>query len=467
MLERDLNSISLAQGRFHDYESEEVIVEHVKVVNGIPRSVGLMPEVDDVGNIEYKMKLPRPTSLHRLERLRTQCKWRLVQGGGKAVYELGVLDNGVLIGLSKGEMKESLETLGRMLSGLGGGRVKITRVMRLGNDEIGTKDEEETGFESFEVEADETDSTFIPYIPPTLIDESTLTVTLPLSTTTTTTTTQPIDIDTLPNSNSKGPTPFPSNRTPAEQAELKRSKRDARRHRRNEVDSPHPRNPALPNSHFVHSHPHCVHQKPHAHPHSHPQPHAHPHTHLYPEPKRTPFNSHPGPIPPRQKAPRPPKPPRRNKLREREEKQRAQQQRDLSLLETGREGVGMKPVIKMGEGEVRWVVEALVEKRGGTNGARRESVVKRKGSDSSDSVEGGGRGRLRDRGEEILTFGEEEEECALVSDQSHTSTEEGLSVDEEEEEEDEEGCEGWNFLSFDLKELSASVKASAAAASSL
>ena len=150
----------------------------------------------------------------------------------------------------------------------------------------------------------------------------------------------------------------------------------------------------------------------------------------------------------------------------------------MSLLENGREGIGMKPVIKMGEGEVRWVVEALVEKRGGTNQTRRESTSKRKGSDSSDSGgTGAGRRSLRDSGlatdegsEEVLTFGEEDEECALVSDQSHTSTEEALSGDdreEEGEEEEDEGCEGWNFLSFDLKELSASVKASAAAASSL
>lgn len=48
------------------------------------------------------------------------------------MYELGVLDSGVLVGLSRVEMDESLQTLGRMLAGLGGGEVRISRVVQVG-----------------------------------------------------------------------------------------------------------------------------------------------------------------------------------------------------------------------------------------------------------------------------------------------------------------------------------------------
>lgn len=49
------------------------------------------------------------------------------------LYELGVLDNGNIIGLVYEEMKESLQTLGRMLGGLGGGEININRVIRVGS----------------------------------------------------------------------------------------------------------------------------------------------------------------------------------------------------------------------------------------------------------------------------------------------------------------------------------------------
>ena len=60
--------------------------------------------------IEYKLKLVKPTPL-RLAKLTTQLKWRTVEGGGIAIYELGVLDDGKLIGISRSEMKASLVSL--------------------------------------------------------------------------------------------------------------------------------------------------------------------------------------------------------------------------------------------------------------------------------------------------------------------------------------------------------------------
>lgn len=38
-------------------------------------------------------------------------KWRLQEGRGEAVYQIGVEDNGMLVGLSEEEMRESLKTL--------------------------------------------------------------------------------------------------------------------------------------------------------------------------------------------------------------------------------------------------------------------------------------------------------------------------------------------------------------------
>lgn len=41
-------------------------------------------------------------------------KWRLQEGRGEAVYQIGVEDNGLLVGLADEEMRASLKTLHRM-----------------------------------------------------------------------------------------------------------------------------------------------------------------------------------------------------------------------------------------------------------------------------------------------------------------------------------------------------------------
>ncbi|KZS87411.1 hypothetical protein SISNIDRAFT_460906 [Sistotremastrum niveocremeum HHB9708] len=78
-------------------------------LDNIPK---LVPELQD-GNIEYKLKLTDP-SPERFLRLVTQLKWRLLEGGGQAYYELGVADSGQLIGLSREDLDRSLETLEMM-----------------------------------------------------------------------------------------------------------------------------------------------------------------------------------------------------------------------------------------------------------------------------------------------------------------------------------------------------------------
>ena len=50
-------------------------------------------------------------SATRIEHLVTQMKWRLQEGGGEAIYEIGVEDNGTLAGLTKEELDCSLRTI--------------------------------------------------------------------------------------------------------------------------------------------------------------------------------------------------------------------------------------------------------------------------------------------------------------------------------------------------------------------
>lgn len=41
-------------------------------------------------------------------------KWRLEEGQGEAIYELGVEDNGLLVGLTEDELRASMHTLEHM-----------------------------------------------------------------------------------------------------------------------------------------------------------------------------------------------------------------------------------------------------------------------------------------------------------------------------------------------------------------
>ena len=72
-----------------------------------------LPPEPQQGNVEYKLKLVNPTA-QRLEHLVTQMKWRLREGQGEAIYEIGVEDNGLMTGLSDVDMDSSIETLREM-----------------------------------------------------------------------------------------------------------------------------------------------------------------------------------------------------------------------------------------------------------------------------------------------------------------------------------------------------------------
>ena len=76
-----------------------------------------LPPEPEQGNIEYKLKLISPSS-QRFEHLVTQMKWRLREGDGEAIYQIGVENNGRLTGLTREDMKASLKTLNDMAARL-------------------------------------------------------------------------------------------------------------------------------------------------------------------------------------------------------------------------------------------------------------------------------------------------------------------------------------------------------------
>ncbi|XP_034464818.1 GTP-binding protein 2-like [Hippoglossus hippoglossus] len=87
-------------------KSKARYTRNFKPSNNIPY---LPPEAEE-GNIEYKLKLVNPTQ-YCFEHLATQMQWRLQEGRGEAVYQIGVEDNGMLVGLSEEDMRASLNTL--------------------------------------------------------------------------------------------------------------------------------------------------------------------------------------------------------------------------------------------------------------------------------------------------------------------------------------------------------------------
>jgi GTPase len=73
------------------------------------------PEKDD-GNKEYKLKLVENTQ-HRIDQWTSQMRFRMDEGGGECIYNLGVSDSGGLIGITEEEYKTSMEILNQVVSG--------------------------------------------------------------------------------------------------------------------------------------------------------------------------------------------------------------------------------------------------------------------------------------------------------------------------------------------------------------
>eukprot|EP00736_Rhodelphis_marinus_P002398 Rmarinus@m.12992 len=113
-----------------NYEGEipfrisEVLNEDVKtgalssILSGDQFQPCSMPREVEEGNVEYKRHLASPDQ-DRFEQLVSQLKYRLTEGNGEALYELGVEDDGKLLGIPEDDLDKSIATLRRMAASLG------------------------------------------------------------------------------------------------------------------------------------------------------------------------------------------------------------------------------------------------------------------------------------------------------------------------------------------------------------
>ena len=62
-----------------------------------------IPKESYWGNIEYKKKFVNMTA-EKIKKYATQLKFRIIEGSGTAIYIIGVLDNGKVVGIKKSEI---------------------------------------------------------------------------------------------------------------------------------------------------------------------------------------------------------------------------------------------------------------------------------------------------------------------------------------------------------------------------
>jgi len=81
----------------------------------------------ETGPVEYKLRVDDP---HKIEKIASQMKYRLNEGGGEAWYELGVTDDGELIGIPPEIAMKSIENL-RKAASLIPASLKVIRKIRI------------------------------------------------------------------------------------------------------------------------------------------------------------------------------------------------------------------------------------------------------------------------------------------------------------------------------------------------
>ena len=89
------------------YNQFEVLAEEAEEKQVIGQD---LPAEDDEGNIEYKLMLCG-VDIKKIIKRSTQMSYRLQQGSGEAFYEVGVHDNGQMIGIDQEELFESMLVL--------------------------------------------------------------------------------------------------------------------------------------------------------------------------------------------------------------------------------------------------------------------------------------------------------------------------------------------------------------------
>eukprot|EP01084_Bolivina_argentea_P256102 431061_1 len=107
----------------------ELIATKVNCIhlNDLKVAINLGNELDD-GPIEFKWKMISP-SIDRFKRRLKQMKYRLNEGNGQCVYEIGIEDNGNPKGLNDKELIETLKTVFRLNKQING-NIQITSIKR-------------------------------------------------------------------------------------------------------------------------------------------------------------------------------------------------------------------------------------------------------------------------------------------------------------------------------------------------
>lgn len=76
-----------------------------------PKKARKIKKESDDGWIEYKIKLCHFDTPQRLDKLTSQMKFRLYEGEGKAIYNLGYTDDGIPLGIDHDLLFQSLKNL--------------------------------------------------------------------------------------------------------------------------------------------------------------------------------------------------------------------------------------------------------------------------------------------------------------------------------------------------------------------
>ncbi|QKR00521.1 elongation factor 1-alpha [Metallosphaera tengchongensis] len=90
------------------------------------------PRENDLGKIEYKLILSDLRE-ERLQELATQMKFRLEEGGGEAIYIIGVSDDGDAIGLTLDDLESTMKTLEKIASMISA-KISHKRIVKLKED---------------------------------------------------------------------------------------------------------------------------------------------------------------------------------------------------------------------------------------------------------------------------------------------------------------------------------------------
>ena len=108
--------------------SKQYNADEITNMNNIKKKLNDLPAEQMYGNREYKWKLLGIEEL-KYEKLATQMKYRLNEGKGKALYLLGVRDNGTAIGISSIDLNETINVIlkaGDIINA----NIKIIRIYR-------------------------------------------------------------------------------------------------------------------------------------------------------------------------------------------------------------------------------------------------------------------------------------------------------------------------------------------------